>query len=267
MVSGILLSSDLGHLSPRCDIEHCSRITSLFSLIFDFQTERKSASMSRDEQLMHPITANTAVGGSPLPEKVLQCDAETDSRSKLENLENHSAPQHDRIDIVYLTGSQFWLVVTAYVQPVMWFRVTLIYCRLALSLFLTNLEIPIVTTSLVAITNDLGEFNNIGWVISSYLLGYVGVLVIFAKLSDIFGRKLLLGISISIFIVFSGGCGAAQTTTQLSVVLFIGRGQLLSSTQDHTSGISRCWWRRMFLACDCDDDRTRTAREICQICR
>jgi MFS family permease len=44
-----------------------------------------------------------------------------------------------------------------------------------MSLFLTNLEIPIVTTSLVAITNDFGRFDDIGWVISSYLLGYVGV--------------------------------------------------------------------------------------------
>ncbi|KAF2653158.1 MFS general substrate transporter, partial [Lophiostoma macrostomum CBS 122681] len=89
---------------------------------------------------------------------------------------------------------------------------------IVLSLFLTNMEIPIVTTSLVAITSDLGGFDKIGWVISSYLLGYVGVLVIFAKLSDIFGRKLMLSISISIFILFSAGCGAAQTLTQLIVL-------------------------------------------------
>lgn len=44
-----------------------------------------------------------------------------------------------------------------------------------MSLFLTNLEIPIVTTSLVAITNDFGRFDNVGWIISSYLLGYVGM--------------------------------------------------------------------------------------------
>lgn len=77
------------------------------------------------------------------------------------------------------------------------------------------MEIPIVTTSLVAITNDLGNVDNIGWVISSYLLGYVGVLVIFAKLSDILGRKLMMSISLFLFIVFSGGCGAAQNFVQL----------------------------------------------------
>jgi MFS family permease len=84
-----------------------------------------------------------------------------------------------------------------------------------LSLFLTNLEIPIVTTSLVAITADLGGFDKVSWLISSYLLGYVGVLVIFAKLSDIFGRKALLSTAIITFIIFSGACGAAQTLTQL----------------------------------------------------
>ena len=41
-------------------------------------------------------------------------------------------------------------------------------------LFLVNLEIPIVTTSLVAITNDLHTFDQISWIISAYLLGYVG---------------------------------------------------------------------------------------------
>ncbi|KAF2688500.1 hypothetical protein K458DRAFT_440123 [Lentithecium fluviatile CBS 122367] len=39
--------------------------------------------------------------------------------------------------------------------------------------------------------------------ISSYLLGYVGVLVIFAKLSDIVGHKSILALPIAVFIVFS----------------------------------------------------------------
>ena len=43
----------------------------------------------------------------------------------------------------------------------------------------------------------------------------VGFLIIWSKLSDIFGRKLITNTAIFIFIVFSGGCGAAQTTTQL----------------------------------------------------
>lgn len=44
----------------------------------------------------------------------------------------------------------------------------------AVMMFLTNLEVPVVTTALVAITNDLGSFDNAAWVVASYLLGYVG---------------------------------------------------------------------------------------------
>jgi MFS family permease len=83
------------------------------------------------------------------------------------------------------------------------------------SLFLANIEIPIVTISIVTITDDLGEFDRASWITSAYLLGFVDVLIVWSKLSDTFGRKLLIGISLVLFIVFSAACGAAQTLTQL----------------------------------------------------
>ena len=43
------------------------------------------------------------------------------------------------------------------------------------------------------------------------------MLIIWAKLSDIYGRKLFAVASITVFTLFSGGCGAAQTMTQLCV--------------------------------------------------
>jgi MFS family permease len=43
----------------------------------------------------------------------------------------------------------------------------------------------------------------------------LGVLIIFAKLSDIIGRKFMLTFCLAIFVVFSAACGAAQTTVQL----------------------------------------------------
>ncbi|PVI01613.1 MFS general substrate transporter [Periconia macrospinosa] len=101
----------------------------------------------------------------------------------------------------YPEGIRFWLITSG----------------MCIALFLTNLEIPIVTTSLVAITDDLGGFDKAGWLISSYLLGYVGVVVIFAKLSDIFGRKPLFATAISFFVIASAACGAAQTIVQLIV--------------------------------------------------
>ncbi|KAF2649123.1 MFS general substrate transporter [Lophiostoma macrostomum CBS 122681] len=105
-------------------------------------------------------------------------------------------------DVIYLTGIRFWLVIVA----------------VSLALFLANLEIPIVTTSLVAITNDFGGFEDVSWIIGSYLLGYAGFIVIFAKLSDIYGRKLILATSMSVFLVFSAACGGSQTLNQLIIL-------------------------------------------------
>lgn len=42
-------------------------------------------------------------------------------------------------------------------------------------LFLSNLEIPVVTTALVDISDELGEFRKASWVTTSYLLGYAGM--------------------------------------------------------------------------------------------
>lgn len=42
-----------------------------------------------------------------------------------------------------------------------------------------------------------------------------GVLVLCAKLSDIFGRKTCLLASVGVFVVFSAACGGAQTMDQL----------------------------------------------------
>jgi hypothetical protein len=41
-------------------------------------------------------------------------------------------------------------------------------------LFLSNLEIPVVTTALVGISDELGDFKKASWVTTSYLLGYAG---------------------------------------------------------------------------------------------
>ncbi|RYP64797.1 hypothetical protein DL770_009128 [Monosporascus sp. CRB-9-2] len=104
-------------------------------------------------------------------------------------------------DTVYIQGPQFWFISMA----------------IAIMMFIVNLEIPVVVTALVAITDDLGGFESVAWVVASYLLGYVAVIVICAKFSDIFGRKPVFLLSIAIFIIFSAACSASQTIIQLIV--------------------------------------------------
>lgn len=46
-------------------------------------------------------------------------------------------------------------------------------------MFIVNFELSVVNTTLVAIVNDVGGFDSVSWVVSAYLLGYVGQLLQF----------------------------------------------------------------------------------------
>ncbi|OJJ44002.1 hypothetical protein ASPZODRAFT_101838 [Penicilliopsis zonata CBS 506.65] len=74
-----------------------------------------------------------------------------------------------------------------------------------------------VSTSLISITDDLDQFWQSSWVITAYLLTYTGFLKVWTKLNDAFGTKPALLAALTIFIAFSGGCGASQTMSQLII--------------------------------------------------
>ncbi|ETS77655.1 hypothetical protein PFICI_09717 [Pestalotiopsis fici W106-1] len=79
------------------------------------------------------------------------------------------------------------------------------------------LDASIVSTSLVTISVNLSDFVNSPWVALSYLLAYMGFAVLFAKLSDIFGRKEMLITAWTLFTGFSLGCGLAPNMPSLIV--------------------------------------------------
>ena len=89
---------------------------------------------------------------------------------------------------------------------------------LCLAVFLPGLELTIVATSLVNITDDLLGFDRSSWIITAYLVTYTGFFIVLARFSEVFGRKLLIITSVAIFAAFSAGCGAAQTLTQLIIL-------------------------------------------------
>ncbi|KAK7967305.1 uncharacterized protein PG986_001582, partial [Apiospora aurea] len=102
----------------------------------------------------------------------------------------------------YLQGKRFWAVSIV----------------ITVLLFLVNMEATVVTTALVAITNELGGFDIVSWILSSYILGYVASIVVASKLSDMYGRKEVTLVCLALFILFSGGCGAADSTAQVIVL-------------------------------------------------
>ncbi|KAF2468467.1 MFS general substrate transporter [Lindgomyces ingoldianus] len=95
-----------------------------------------------------------------------------------------------------------------------------LFCLLfgvSLAIFLANLEVTIVSTSLISITNDLNGFSRTGWVVVAYLITYTGFIIVWAKLSDILGRKVSINAALLIFVVTSALCGSAQSMTALIV--------------------------------------------------
>ncbi|OQD88493.1 hypothetical protein PENSOL_c072G01313 [Penicillium solitum] len=90
------------------------------------------------------------------------------------------------------------------------------WCSLWICLFLSALETTIVSTALQTISSDLQDLSKSTWIVVAYLLTYNGFLILFSKLTDIFGQRGLLIMAQCIF-VFSMACGAAQTMTQLII--------------------------------------------------
>jgi hypothetical protein len=75
----------------------------------------------------------------------------------------------------YLQGLRLRLITAWYVLARTYFPLQkLMVLSICMVMFLSNLEIPVVTTALVGISDDLGEFKKASWVSTSYLLGYAG---------------------------------------------------------------------------------------------
>jgi EmrB/QacA subfamily drug resistance transporter len=90
-----------------------------------------------------------------------------------------------------------------------------------LGLFLSALDQTIVGTALPRIVGDLNGTNELyTWVITSYLLAATITGVFYGKLSDIFGRRLMLLIGITIFLAGSALSGLSWNME--SLILFRG---------------------------------------------
>jgi MFS family permease len=103
-----------------------------------------------------------------------------------------------------------------------------------LALLLAALDQSVVATALPRIAADLNSFTNLAWIVSAYLIASIATIPLFGKLSDLYGRRLMVIVSISIFLVGSTLCGLAQTMTQLIIfraVQGLGAGGLIPLVQ------------------------------------
>lgn len=86
-----------------------------------------------------------------------------------------------------------------------------------LSLFLSSLDQTIVSTALPRIVADLQGIELLAWVSTSYLLASTAMVPIYGKLSDIYGRKLILLFGIVVFLTGSALCGISANMLQLVI--------------------------------------------------
>ena len=109
-----------------------------------------------------------------------------------------------------------------------------ILLALMLSAGLIAVDATILATAVQSVVADLGGFNQFPWLFSSYLLAQAVSVPIYAKLSDMIGRKPILLFGIVLFLVGSIACGFAWSMPALIVfraVQGLGAGAVAPMTQ------------------------------------
>lgn len=102
------------------------------------------------------------------------------------------------------------------------------------AMLLAALDQTIVATAMPTIGAQLGDFEQLPWVVTSYLLAATAVTPLYGKLSDILGRRTALLIGIGIFMVGSVFCALAPNMLTLIIaraVQGLGGGGLISLAQ------------------------------------
>ncbi|KAG1244591.1 hypothetical protein G6F68_015389 [Rhizopus microsporus] len=85
----------------------------------------------------------------------------------------------------------------------------LTFIGLQVALFLSALDSTIISTALPRIGSDFNQMTIVSWVATAYILTFDAFQPLFAKFSDIFGRKWILMFGIGLFLFGSVLCGAA----------------------------------------------------------
>lgn len=97
----------------------------------------------------------------------------------------------------------------------------LVLASIMLAMFMGAIEGTIVSTAMPAIVGELGGFSLYSWVFSAYLLMMTVTVLIYGKLSDLFGRKPVMVFGIILFLIGSLLAGLATSMKQLIAYRFI----------------------------------------------
>ena len=105
---------------------------------------------------------------------------------------------------------------------------------LMVAMLLAALDQTIVATAMPTIGRELGDADNLPWVVTAYLLASTAVTPLYGKFSDTHGRRITLLIAIATFIIGSLACALAPTMVTLALARALqgfGGGGLISLAQ------------------------------------
>jgi EmrB/QacA subfamily drug resistance transporter len=91
------------------------------------------------------------------------------------------------------------------------------FAGVLLALLLAALDQTVVSTALPRIAADLHGFSDLSWIVTAYLLTSTATVPLYGKFSDLYGRRTMFVVAISIFIGGSVLCALAQSMTELTL--------------------------------------------------
>ncbi|MGO2110974.1 MAG: MFS transporter [Pseudoclavibacter sp.] len=113
-------------------------------------------------------------------------------------------------------------------------RILFVFIALMLSMLLASLNNTIISAATPTIVGELHGAEHISWVVTSFIMSSTVMMPVFGNLSDTLGRKPLLIIAISVFMLGSVGCALAWDINALiasRIVQGLGGGGLMILSQ------------------------------------
>ena len=97
------------------------------------------------------------------------------------------------------------------------YNVGLVIGSVATLLLLAALDQTIVSTALPTIVSDLGGLEHLSWVVTAYILASTVAAPLYGKLGDLYGRRLMVFVSVGLFLLGSLLCGISGSMVMLIV--------------------------------------------------
>lgn len=93
----------------------------------------------------------------------------------------------------------------------------LVIGSIAVLLLLASLDQTIVSTALPTIVADLGGLEHLSWVVTAYILTSTIAAPLYGKLGDLYGRRNMVFLSVTLFLIGSALCGLSMSMTFLII--------------------------------------------------